>query len=55
MNTDSTAVLLIEDNPADAADYITVIVLSGLNDETISLEAVQKGAQDYLVKGQVDS
>ncbi len=33
----------------------TVVVLSGLNDETIALQAVQFGAQDYLVKGHVDS
>ena len=33
---------------------IPIIVLIGLDDEKIGLEAVQKGAQDYLVKGQVD-
>jgi PAS domain S-box-containing protein len=32
-----------------------VVVLSGLNDEEISFQAVQEGAQDYLIKGQVDS
>ena len=32
-----------------------IVVLSGLNDETIAVKAVQEGAQDYLVKGQVDS
>lgn len=32
---------------------IPVVVLSGLNDETLAISAVQKGAQDYLVKGQV--
>jgi len=33
----------------------TLVVLSGLADETIAVQAVQSGAQDYLVKGQVDS
>ncbi len=31
-----------------------IVVLTGLDDETLGVEAVQKGAQDYLVKGQVD-
>ena len=32
-----------------------LVVLSGLADETIGVQAVQSGAQDYLVKGRVDS
>jgi len=32
-----------------------VIVLSGLEDEVLAVEAVRKGAQDYLFKGKVDS
>jgi formate hydrogenlyase transcriptional activator len=32
-----------------------LVVLSGLSDEEISLQAVQEGAQDYLIKGQADS
>ncbi len=36
------------------APALPTIVLSGLDDETIALEAVRQGAQDYLVKGQVD-
>ncbi len=34
---------------------VPVIILSGLKDEALALKAVQEGAQDYLVKGQVDS
>lgn len=34
---------------------IAIIVLSGLNDQTLALQAVQNGAQDYLVKGQGQS
>lgn len=33
---------------------LPLIVLSGLDDRTIALQAVGEGAQDYLVKGQVD-
>ncbi|HEY2929663.1 response regulator [Piscinibacter sp.] len=33
----------------------TLVVLSGLTDEGVAVRALQSGAQDYLVKGQVDS
>jgi len=32
---------------------LPVVVLSGMEDETAALEAVRRGAQDYLVKGRV--
>jgi signal transduction histidine kinase len=36
------------------APMVPLVVLSGLVDESLALEAVRKGAQDYLVKGRVD-
>ncbi|MBW2001372.1 MAG: PAS domain S-box protein, partial [Deltaproteobacteria bacterium] len=33
---------------------VAIIVLTGLSDEDLALEAMRKGAQDYLVKGHVD-
>lgn len=36
------------------APRIPIIVLSGLNDTTIAVQAVHEGAQDFLIKGQVD-
>ncbi len=38
-----------------AAAKIPIIVLTGLEDETLGLEAMRHGAQDYLVKGQTDN
>jgi diguanylate cyclase (GGDEF)-like protein len=32
-----------------------IVVLTGTSDETLAVRAVQEGAQDYLVKGTVDS
>lgn len=37
-----------------SVSQVPVVVLSGLDDTTLALEAVRKGAQDYLVKGQFD-
>jgi phosphoserine phosphatase RsbU/P len=33
---------------------VPIVVLSGMNDETVAVKAVQAGAEDYLVKGQVN-
>jgi diguanylate cyclase (GGDEF)-like protein len=40
---------LIEKNPE-----VPIIVLSGIEDEKLALSAVKSGAQDYLIKGQID-
>jgi two-component system cell cycle sensor histidine kinase/response regulator CckA len=36
------------------APHIPVLVFTGCDDETLAIRAVQVGAQDYLVKGQMD-
>lgn len=43
------------DHVRAGAPRVPIIVLSGMNDESLALKAVRKGAQDYLVKGQVSS
>ena len=39
----------------ECASHLPVVVLSGLEDKGLAVTAVQRGAQDYLVKGEVDS
>jgi len=36
------------------APGVPIVVLTGLNDEDAAVKAVEQGAQDYLIKGQVD-
>ena len=38
----------------DLAPGVPIVVLTGMDDGDLALEAVRKGAQDYLVKGRVD-
>jgi signal transduction histidine kinase len=38
-----------------SAPRTPIVVLSGLDDEAMAIRAVREGAQDYLVKGQVDN
>ena len=37
------------------APEVPIVVLTALDDEALAIRAVREGAQDYLVKGQVDS
>ena len=34
---------------------IPIVVLSGLSDENVAIQTMEQGAQDYLIKGQVDA
>ncbi|MDP9129659.1 MAG: response regulator, partial [Candidatus Binatota bacterium] len=36
------------------ADAVPIVVLTGLDDDSTALEAVRAGAQDYLIKGEID-
>ena len=38
-----------------AAPGLPLVVLSGMDDERLAIAALQEGAQDYLIKGQIDS
>jgi DNA-binding response OmpR family regulator len=64
--THRPAVLLLDLNLPDShgaqtlstvlnrAPGVPVVVLSGMNDEALALQAVHQGVQDYLVKGDFD-
>ncbi|MFH1898007.1 MAG: GGDEF domain-containing response regulator [Candidatus Desantisbacteria bacterium] len=37
------------------AHHIPIVILTVLDDEMVALKSVEKGAQDYLIKGEIDS
>lgn len=41
-------------NLHDRVPNLPIVVLTGSDDETLAILAMQEGAQDYLIKGQVD-
>src|ERR1700722_11544001 len=41
--------------PHAAAPSIPLVVLTGLDDESLAKQALQEGAQDYLIKGQIEA
>jgi PAS domain S-box-containing protein len=38
-----------------AAPHVALVVLTGLDDESLATQALQEGAQDYLIKGEIDA
>jgi PAS domain S-box-containing protein len=39
----------------NAAPRVPLVVLTGTDDETLAMKTLQEGAQDYLVKGQIET
>ncbi len=50
---DSSGLATVEQASA-AAPGVPIVVMTGLEDEAMALEAVRKGAQDFLIKGHTD-
>ncbi len=38
-----------------AAPHVPLVVLTGLDDDSLAAQALQEGAQDYLIKGQIET
>jgi DNA-binding response OmpR family regulator len=38
-----------------AAPDVPLVVLTGLDDKSVAVQALQEGAQDYLIKGQIET
>ena len=51
---DSTGLATV-DRVRAAAPHVPIVVLTGLDDAQSGVQAVKRGAQDYLVKGRVDT
>jgi signal transduction histidine kinase len=66
LKTTAVQVVLLDLNLPDSSGWETfeaahanapdapIILLTGLSDEALGIQSVQKGAQDYLVKGRID-
>ncbi|MDX2161133.1 MAG: response regulator [bacterium] len=50
---DSSGIETIRRVHAEAPDQ-AILVLTGFSDQTLGVQAMQEGAQDYLVKGEID-
>ncbi|MGD0280981.1 MAG: response regulator [Dissulfurispiraceae bacterium] len=51
---DSQGISIVK-NICERFSQLPIIVFTGLSDEQVGLQAVQDGAQDYLIKGQTNS
>lgn len=51
---DGTALDLMAALDHDAPSRLPIVVLTGLDDEAIALEALKQGAQDYITKDELD-
>jgi DNA-binding response OmpR family regulator len=38
-----------------AAPHVPVVVLTGMDDQTLAANALREGAQDYLIKGEIEA
>ncbi len=43
------------DEPGRAAPRSPLVVLTGLDDESLAAQSLHEGAQDYLIKGQIET
>lgn len=50
---DAFGIAVVQKARASAAG-VPLVVLTSVNDEALALQALQEGAQDYLIKGQLD-